>query len=440
MGIQAVLAFWATYRPKRQDLCKLVAVLTKDWGSMLLDRPLYSNWLTGYEDKPVVKVLTGLRRCGKSSLLLSTAERLRAKHGDDNVVHLNFELFANSDLLDSSKLSQHLEERLPAHGKLYVLLDEVQLVEKWEHAVNSLFAQGRVDIYITGSNSTLLSSELGTLLTGRYVSLEVSTLSFAEHLQFSKELLGKVGETKAEFSRYLARGGFPGLYAADYDDNQVAEIVGDMFHAIIARDVLTRHPVRNPELFERITRFALWNVGNVFSARSVADYMKSQRRTLSHNTVSEYLGYLEEAFIIARVRRNDLSRRRILATNEKFFAGDHGLVTALFAVAGSRVSGLLENIVYAELRRRGYSVTIGKQGDKEIDFVADRSDERLYVQVAATILDDTTREREYAPLRAIADSYPKYVLSLDTLPLAADAGIIHCHVADFLLAAGGTPQ
>jgi predicted AAA+ superfamily ATPase len=315
-----------------------------------------------------------------------------------------------------------------------VLLDEVQEVAGWERLVNSLLAEGRADVYLTGSNSRLLSSELATYIAGRYVAIEVSTLSFAEHLDFSEKLLGRdPAAIDSQFAVYLRQGGFPGLYQAGYTPGQIRQIVADIYSSAVLRDIIERHQVRNPGLFDRVARFALDNIGSPFSARRVSAFLKSQGKALSHQTVADYMGFLAEAFLLARVPRMDIRGRRLLATDEKHFAGDHGLVGAILGDDPTRLSGLLENIVWAELRRRGYQVAVGREGTAEVDFVADRAGDRMYIQVAASVLDESTRRREFAPLLSIPDSYPKYVLSLDPLASGNTSGVRHVRLPDFLL-------
>jgi predicted AAA+ superfamily ATPase len=400
----------------------------------LIDRPRYAAWLDGFRDKPVAKVLTGMRRSGKSTILELTARRLRESGvTPERIAHFNFDRMGLAHLRSAEALDQHLDEILPADGPFYLLLDEVQEVDGWERLVNSRIAEGRADIYLTGSNSRLLSSDLATYIAGRYVSLEVSTLSFAEHLSFAEARGGSAPLDRAlEFDRYLRWGGLPGIHA-DYDDHQVEQLVRDIYGAILVRDVLVRHRIRNAELFERVALFALDNVGNLFSARRVSEFLKSQRKPLAHQTVADYLAALTEAFLLAKVSRQDLRGRALLATGEKYFAGDHGIVNAVFGFDAARLPGLLENLVWAELRRRGYTVHVGKLDRAEVDFVADRQDHRLYIQVAATVLDPETRRREFAPLMAIRDSHPKYVLSLDRLAAGATNGVRHAHLPDFLL-------
>lgn len=400
----------------------------------LVARPAYEQWIRGYVGTPVAKVLTGIRRSGKSSLLTSTADWLRHRSTPDRVVHIDFDLLSTEPLRSSVALDAHLRAITPPDGPFAVLLDEVQEVDQWERLVNSLLAEGRADIYLTGSNSKVLSSELSTYITGRYVAIDVTTLSFAEHLEFTDHLQGSdVSDIAGQFEVYVRRGGFPGLYVAEYDDAQTQQLVSDIYRSILVKDILSRHPVRNVELFERVAAFAMDNIGSIVSARSISMFLKSQQRMLSHPTVAEYLSFLTQSYLLTKVPRYDLRGRALLATNEKYYAGDHGLVNALFGYSTDRLPGLLENIVGAEIARRGYRVMVGKQGETEVDFVGERADEKIYIQVCTTILDPTTRRREIAPLAAINDSYPKYVVTLDQMAGGNQDGIRHVWIPRFLL-------
>jgi predicted AAA+ superfamily ATPase len=296
-------------------------------------------------------------------------------------------------------------------------------------------AEGRTDLYITGSNSRLLSGELATYIAGRYVSMEVWPLSFGEYLAFGAAHSRRdISRTSEEFARFLRYGGFPGVHVVSLEEADARSMVTDTYRSTLVRDVLTRHAIRDADMFERVAAFAIDNVGNPFSARRVAEFMKSQRRTIRHETVLNYLSALTEAFLVSRVPRYDIRGRALLATDEKHYLGDHGIVHALFGYSDRRLPGVLENIVWLELRRRGYDVTIGKVGPTEVDFAARRQEDTIYIQVATTIAASAeTRRREYAPLEAIADNYPKYVITLD--PLAGDntGGIRHLPIHDFLL-------
>ena len=402
----------------------------------LVDRPLYLGRIEPFIDAPVVKVLTGLRRSGKSRLLELVAQRLRDQGvPDERIVHLNLDLLEWAPIASAQALHAHLAGVLPPEGRVYVLLDEIQEVSEWERLVNSLVAEGRADLYITGSNSRLLSGELATYIAGRYVSIEVWPLSFGEYLAFGAAYSKRDPErTDEEFTRFLRYGGFPGVHVVALQETDARSMVTDIYRSTLVRDVLTRHAIRGADMFERVAAFAIDNVGNPFSARRVADFMKSQRRAIRHETVLNYLAALAEAFVISRVPRYDIRGRALLTTDEKHYAGDHGIVHALFGYSDRRLPGVLENVVWLELRRRGYDVTVGKIGTTEVDFIARRQEHTIYIQVATTIAaSDETRRREYAPLEAIADNYPKYVLTMD--PLAGDnsGGIHHLRIPDFLL-------
>jgi predicted AAA+ superfamily ATPase len=398
-----------------------------------------------YVDAPMVKVLTGPRRAGKSRLLALTAHLLRERGVPENrIMHLDFDALELVDLRSAQALGRHIADVIPPDGRIYVLLDEVQEVTEWERLVNSLAASGRADVYVTGSNSTLLSSELATYIAGRYISIDVWPLSFQEHLAFTAAYpredvdgtatLADPGRGDVEFTRYLRCGGFPGVAVAGFAEPDARAAVADIYRSTLIRDALSRYAIRDAEMFERVAAFALDNIGNPFSARRVAAFLKSQGRSVNHQTVANYLAALAEAFVVTRVPRFDIRGKALLATDEKYYVSDHGLVHALFGYSDQRLSGILENIVWAELRRRGWDVRIGKAGAAEVDFVADRHSERIYVQVSVTVLaSPETRRREYAPLEQIRDSYPKYVLTLD--PAAGDTtgGIRHQRIPDFLL-------
>ena len=402
----------------------------------LVNRPLYLDQIEPFIDAPMVKVLTGLRRSGKSRLLELVAERLRDRGvPGERIIHLNFDSLELSPLTTAVALNSHLHQVLPEEGRVYILLDEIQEVDDWEKLVNSLVAEGRADLYLTGSNSHLLSGELATYIAGRYVSIEVWPLSFAEHLAFGETYSHRdMTRTDEEFARFLRFGGFPGVHVVPFDESDARAVVTDIYRSTLVRDVLTRHTIRDADMFERVAAFAVDNVRNPFSARRVADFMKSQRRRVSHETVLNYLSALKEAFVIDRVPRFDLRGRSLLATDEKHYIGDHGIVHALFGYSDQRLPGVLENIVWMELRRRGYSVTIGKIGATEVDFVATRQESVLYIQVATTIaLSEETRRREYAPLQAIPDNHPKLVLTLDPMAGGNTGGIHHLRIPDFLL-------
>jgi uncharacterized protein len=401
----------------------------------MVKRDLYLNQIIAFIDKPLVKVITGIRRSGKSILMkLLRDELLKRQVAESQIIYLNFESFETSALADAELLYEHLKNRVLPGKRSYILLDEIQEVTSWEKAVNSFLTDFDVDIYITGSNSRLLSSELATYLAGRYVEIHVFTLSFSESLLFNEERTGEKNvDIHHAFERFLRLGGFPVLHIAEYSMETAAKIVSDIYASVILRDTIQRNNIRDVELLERVVRFVFDNVGNKFSARNVADFFKSQQRKIDLNTVYNYLSALESAFIIDRIPRYDIKGKEILKTQEKYFVGDHGIIYAVMGFRDRLISGVLENIVMFELKRRGYTVFTGKLDEKEIDFIAEKSGDKIYIQVTYKMIEKSTIEREYSPLLQIKDHYPKYVVSMDDFWKDNIEGIRHMHIADFLL-------
>jgi predicted AAA+ superfamily ATPase len=320
---------------------------------------------------------------------------------------------------------------MPGKGSCYILLDEIQEVKGWEQAVNSLLLDERADIYITGSNSRLLSSELATYIAGRYMEFRIKPLSFSEFLQF-RAAYGTAA-AGADLEAFIRRGGFPEIHTGIYTEEESYRIISDIYASAILRDTIERQKIRNVELLERIVKFVFDNVGNTFSAKSIADYFRNQFRRPDPETVYNYLNALEAAFIIKRVQRYDLKGKEILKTQEKYYAGDHALPFALTGYRDRLISGVLENIVLNELERRGYRVFTGRFGDVEIDFVGERREEKIYVQVAYTLDAEHTIEREFKSLLKIKDQYPKYVVSLDTFFREHYEGVRYMPLGEFLL-------
>jgi predicted AAA+ superfamily ATPase len=314
------------------------------------------------------------------------------------------------------------------------LLDEIQEVKSWEKAVNSLRVDFDVDIYLTGSNSRLLSSELATYLAGRYIEIPVYTLSFAEYLLFRQEYApAKTEGNYAEFEHFLRKGGFPAIHTGNYSDETTYKAIYDIYSSAILRDTVQRYNIRDVELLERVVKYVFDNVGNSFSAKSVADYFKSQNRKIDLNTVYNYLNALEGAFIIYRIPRYDIKGKELLKTNEKYFVGDQSLLYAVMGFKDRLISGVLENIVMLDLKRRGFKVFVGKSGEKEIDFIGEKAEYKIYVQVTYKITEKSTIDREFSPLLDIKDNHPKYVVSMDETWKDNIEGIQHKHIADFLL-------
>ena len=402
----------------------------------MIQREHYMKVLRAYRNKPVVKVLTGLRRAGKSSLLLLLQDELLASGiPPERIIKVNYDNMDFIDMRDARSLHHFIKEKMVEDDRYFILIDEIQECEGWEQVVNSLLSEGKHDIYITGSNSHLLSSDLATYITGRYVEIPVSTLSFAEVLEFRKaHSQGHVGNMTEEINQYIRTGGFPLVHLSPGSFDEIYHLVKDIYSSAVLRDVVQRFNIRNVDLLERVIHFVFDNIGKIISARNIADYFKSQHRKVDQSTIYHYLNALSDAFIINRIRRYDIQGKEILQTNEKYYLGDVSLAYAAFGYKDRMISGILENIVLLELQRRGYSVYVGKLGDKEIDFVAEKQNEKLYVQVAFKITDaESTINREFAPLLTIKDQYPKYVVTMDNFWQDNVEGVRHLYLPDFLL-------
>jgi hypothetical protein len=351
----------------------------------------------------------------------------------DQIISLSFESFSTEQLKSANALYKHLQLEMHGQQKYYLLLDEIQEVTAWEKAVNALMVDFDVDIYLTGSNAKLLSSELATYLAGRYVEINMFTLSFEEYLDFQQSLYPDLQlDIGQAFAIYLRKGGFPVVHALPYEEEDAYKVVRDVYASVILRDTIQRHQIRDVELLERVVRFAFDNIGSTFSGKSIADYFKSQFRKVDVNTIYNYLSALEEAFVLHRVSRYDLKGKEILKTQEKFYVSDLSIVHAMMGFRDRLISGLLENLVFLELKRRGYAVYVGKLGDREIDFVAERAGAKVYIQVAYKLESTPTVDREFGPLLAINDQYPKYVVTMDDFWKEDVMGVKHLHIRDFL--------
>jgi len=401
----------------------------------MIKRDDYLDEIFKFIDKPFIKVLTGIRRSGKSTLLMLLRKELQQRGIEgERILYINLESFDFDFINTAGELYSYVKETKTGHRRIYILLDEIQEVAEWEKAVNALSVDFDVDIYITGSNSKLLSSELATYLAGRYVSFHINTLSFSEYLMFKRHRTNtEVDDIYKEFDFYLRMGGFPALHTADYTFETAYKVVYDIYSSIILRDTIQRYNIRDVELLERVIKYVFDNIGNIFSAKKIADFFKSQQRKIDLNTVYNYLNALESAFLICRVQRYDVRGKEILKTLEKYFVNDLALIYSVMGYKDRMISGMLENIVFLELRKRGYSVFVGKAGDKEIDFVAHKGGKKIYVQVAYLLPDQTTIDREFNPLLKLRDHYPKYVVTMDKTWADNINGIEHKHIADFLL-------
>ncbi|WP_245858078.1 ATP-binding protein [Massilicoli timonensis] len=385
--------------------------------------------LKTYRDVPLVKILSGIRRCGKSTILeMLRNDLLESGIAADHIISMRYTAEDFDAGMSDKEMYDGIKKQMNKEGRYYLLLDEVQEVSGWEKAINSLLEDENVDLYVTGSNSKLMASEISTYLTGRYISIPVYTLSFAEYLAFKKESSLSIRE---HLSDYIRMGGFPIVAIGDFDEGSAYQIVEGIYHSVITSDITKRHAITNYDLFNRVVLYIVENVGKTFSANAIVKFLKSEGRSLSVEAVYNYLEWLEKAFIIYRCRRYDLQGKSVLKTQEKFYLADSSLKYCIMGFNPKSLAAMLENIVYFELRRKGYDVYIGKHGTKEIDFVAVRRDERIYVQVCRQLPEES--DREIANLLAIKDHYPKYVVTLDEFAAGNSNGIKIVYLADFLL-------
>ena len=395
----------------------------------MIVRPHYLDELKKYRDVPLVKILAGIRRCGKSTILDMLREDLLANGvRPEQIIERRYTSLDLGDLPAAKDMYQDIKADLNAAGRNYLLLDEVQEIEGWEKAINSLLELGNTDIYVTGSNSKLMSSEISTYLTGRYVTIPVFPLFFEEYLTFKA---GSSLSQKELLNEYIRYGGFPIVALGTYDERTAYQIVEGIYHSVISNDIARRHSITNQELFNRVVRFIIENVGKNFSANSIVKFLKSEGRSLTVETIYNYLEWLEKAFVIYRCQRYDLQGKAVLKTQEKFYLADPALKYCMMGFNPKSIASMLENIVYFELRRRGYDVYVGKNETKEIDFVAVRRDERVYVQVCRELPDAS--DREIGNLLEIKDHYPKYVVTMDDLARGNIDGVRIVHLAEFLL-------
>lgn len=395
----------------------------------MIIRQHYLNMLKIYRDVPLVKILAGIRRCGKSTILeMLRDDLLKSGIDADHIISMRYTSEDYDDGMTAKDMYQGIKERMTGDGRCYLLLDEVQEIAGWEKAVNSLLENADTDIYVTGSNSKLMASEISTYLTGRYVSIPVYTLSFSEYLEFKK---ANSRPQKELLSEYLRMGGFPIVALGNFDERSSYQIVEGIYNSVINNDITKRHHVTNFDLFNRVVKYIVENVGKTFSANAIAKFLKSEGRSLSVEAVYNYLNWLEKAFVIYRCQRYDLQGKSVLKTQEKFYLADASLKYCMMGFNPKSLAAMLENIVYFELRRRGYEVYIGKNETKEIDFVAVRRDERIYVQVCRSLPEES--DRETVNLLEIKDHYPKYVVTLDEFASGNINGVKIVHLADFLL-------
>lgn len=398
----------------------------------MYDRDIYVERIIPFISTPVIKIISGLRRIGKSYFLRQIEAHLRKTGTPKKNM-----LFVDKESLDFEEIAAYrdLNSLAKRHfkgvkGKKYLVVDEVQEIIEWEKAVTSILRQEDVDIYLTGSNARLLSSELATHLSGRYVEIPMYSLGFSEFLTFRDHQRESI---EKEFQRFLRYGGFPAIHHFSLEDEIVYQYVNSIYNTVLLKDVVKRHQIRNVQLLENIVRFVFDNIGNVFSAKRIADYLKSQQLRVGVETIQNYIRFLESAYLIHKAPRYDMKGKRFLEIYDKYFLGEIGIRHSVMNYRDSDISGILENVVFLELKRQGFNVFVGKLGAREIDFVATRGEAKIYVQVAYLLSDTKTIEREFGVLQDVKDNYPKYVVSTDKLFPEDHQGIRHANIIDFLV-------
>lgn len=381
----------------------------------------------------LIKVFTGIRRAGKSVMLELVKNELKESGiGEENFLCINFEQFSNSQFLDVESLYKKITDfQKNTKGKIYLFFDEIQEVDGWEKCINSCRIDFDCDIYITGSNAKLLSGELTTYLAGRYVEFVIYPFSFAEFFEMNRLKNPNVDKSTC-FMQFLKTGGMPFLSNFPDDDSAKSQYLIDIYNSVVLKDVVKRNNIRDVDTLERIVAYAFSNIGHIFSATSLSKYFKSENRKISHDTILNYLKFCSDAFLFYKINRYDLEGKKIVTVNEKYYCADHGLREALFGKNIQNIDQVLENIVCLELLRRNYKVYVGKKGDLEIDFIAEKQGKKIYIQVAYLLANEETIKREFSVYNFVKDSYPKYVVSMDDLDFSQN-GIIHKNIKDFLL-------
>ena len=400
----------------------------------MIKREMYMSRIRPFIGTELIKIMTGIRRCGKSVMLeLIKQELIEFGVNPAQFVSINFEDMNYTHLQTAKALHDEITQRAAdIDGKAYLFFDEIQEVKDWEKCINSFRVSLNCDIYITGSNAKLLSGELASYLGGRYVEFVIYPFSFAEFMELYKTIAPDEPIPKC-FQKYLLSGGMPYLANIRYADEPSRQYLHDLFNSVQLKDIVKRNKIRDVDLLERIIAYVMANVGNTFSAASLAKFLKSEQRTVAPETILNYIKYCCDAYLFYQVKREDLQGKQILASNEKYYIADHGIREAVFGGNMKELNLTLENIVYMELLRRGYKVTVGRYGDKEIDFVCHKRDEKLYVQVTYLLASDDTIQREFGVYDNIRDNFPKYVVSLDEFDMSRN-GIKHRNIRDFLLA------
>jgi predicted AAA+ superfamily ATPase len=397
--------------------------------SEYIERPLYIDRIKPFIGKSLIKVLTGQRRVGKSYLLMQLRDLIQKQSPDTQIIYINKEQHEYSKITNSDELFLYLKENVKGSGKVALFIDEIQDIESFEITLRDLATRANYDIYCTGSNANLLSSELATFLSGRYIEIKVFGLSYSEFLVFYN-----LQDSVATFQIYLKFGGLPYLINLNTEIQIAYEYLTSIYNTILLKDVVARFKIRNVKFLENLIAFLADNLGSIVSSKKISDYLKSQKINISPQVVIDYLGYLETSFLIFKVKRTGIEGKKVFEIGEKYFFEDIGIRNAIVGYNTSDIHKILENVVYLHLRMAGYSVTVGQEGNKEIDFIAQKAGEKMYVQVAYMLTNEKTINREYGNLLEISDNFPKYVVTMDELTETSTyMGIHRMHVKDFCL-------
>ena len=398
----------------------------------MIKREMYMSRIRPFIGTELVKVMTGIRRCGKSVMLDLIKEELKSTGvAAFQMISFNFEAMSNAHLCSAQALYEEVMKRASAiEGKVYLFFDEIQEVSSWEKAINSFRVELDCDIYITGSNAKLLSGELATVLGGRYVEFTIYPFSYSEFLELYRSVDADAADATV-FQKYLTLGGMPYLANLRYASEPSRQYLNDIYNSVVLNDVVKRNKIRDVDLLSRIVAYVISNIGSTFASTSISKFLKNERRTVAPETILNYIRYCTDAYLFYQVNRQDLQGKQILSTNEKYYMADHGLREAVFGGNMRDINLILENIVYMELLRRGYTVTVGKAGDKEIDFVCQKQNEKLYIQVCYLLASDETIKREFGVYDTIPDNFPKYVVSMDEIDMSSN-GIKHRNIRHFL--------
>ncbi len=393
----------------------------------IVKRNTYLEFIKAYIDKDVIKVFVGQRRVGKSYLMKMTANYLLERNPQANIIFIDKERYAFDQITDYHALISYVESKLLPTAPNYLFIDEVQEISKFEKALRHFQNKKAADIYCTGSNAEILSGELATLLSGRYVSIKVNTLTYIEFLEFHG-----LNNSDESLFKYLKWGGLPFIRNLEKDDEVIFDYLSNILSTIVYKDVVNRYRIRNIEFFDRLIQYIAANTGNLISAKKISDYLRSQKTDISSKVVLTYLQYLQNAFLIYKLKREDVNSKKVFEINDKYFFEDWGLRNAILGLGFFSLPDILENVVFSHLNQLGYQVNVGVLKNKEIDFVARKRGDIIYVQVAYMITDPKVKEREFGNLHLIKDNYPKYVVSLDPVEIGTYKGIKHIHLRSFL--------